>query len=143
MPIYSIGKLLGATEELKALSAHVRRLRELQTLYLETAPRELATASRVRDYRAGTLVIAAEHAAIAAKLRQIAPRLLTAIKKAEPQVNSVRIEVQVSGDSPPAAPAAEKTSLTVDAIDKFEELAEALPRGALKSALTNLVRRRR
>jgi hypothetical protein len=139
MPICSIGKLMSATEELKALSARARRLRDLQAVYFRSAPRALAEASRIKDYRAGTLVISACHAAIATKLRQIAPRLLTAINKADPQVTGLKIEVQVSGSSRETEPNARKRALSVDAVDHFAALAGSLPAGKLKLALTNLV----
>jgi len=42
MTLQKIATLLGNSDELKGLSARTRRLRELQTLYFGSAPRELA-----------------------------------------------------------------------------------------------------
>src|SRR5438045_1125876 len=97
MPLHTIGNLLGATDELKALAAKTRRLQELQKLYFASAPRELASLSRVKNLRAGTLFIAADNSAVAAKLRQLAPTLLASLCKSEAEVTGIRIEVQVSG----------------------------------------------
>jgi len=141
MPLHPLGKLLGATDELKALSARMRRLRELQTLYVRSAPRELASASRVKNLRTGTLLVSADNAAIAAKLKQLAPTLLASIRKTEAEVTGLRIEVQVSGAAHERRPKSKKRPLSTDAIEKFDELAKRVEDGGLKTALANLVRR--
>lgn len=143
MPLNTIGKLLGTTEALKALSARTRRLRELQTLYVRSAPRELASSSRVKSYRAGTLVISADNAAVAAKLKQLAPRVLVSIREIESEVTGIRIEVQVTGGHSEARRKSLKSGLPPEAIKKFEELAASVANEDLKSALGRLVRRHR
>lgn len=141
MPLHTIGKLLGATDELKAISARMRRLRDLQTLYVRSAPRELASASRVKNLRAGTLLVSTDNAAIAAKLKQLAPTLLALIRKTEAEVTGLRIEVQVSGAARERHPKSNKKPLSPDAIEKFDELAKRVEDGDLKTALANLVQR--
>jgi hypothetical protein len=141
MPLNTIGKLLGATDELKALSARMRRLRELQTLYAGSAPRELAQASRVKNLKAGTLFVSADNAAVAAKLKQQAPSLLALIRKTESEITGLRIEVQVSGGVRERAPKSHKKPLGPDAIQKFGELAHRVENDGLKAALENLVHR--
>ena len=141
MPLNTIGKLLGTTEELKALSARTHRLRELQTLYVRSAPRELASSSRVKSYRAGTLVISADNAAVAAKLKQLAPRVLVSIREIESEVTGIRIEVQVSGGHAEDRRKSLKSGLPPEASKKVDELAESVANEDLKSALGRLVRR--
>ena len=141
MPINRIGKLLGATDELKALSARARRLLELQALYAVSAPRELAGSSRVRNFRAGTLFVSADNAAVAAKLKQLVPTMLASMRKIEAEVTGIRFEVQVSGSLRERRPKSRKIVLGSDAVQKFEELAQRVPEGDLKSALARLVRR--
>ncbi len=141
MPLHTIAKLLGATSELKALSARARRLRELQTLYAGSAPPELACSSRVKNLRAGTLLISADNAAIAAKLKQLGPTLLASLRKSEAEITAIKIEVQVSGALRERVPQSKKTPLTTDAIQEFESLAKRVPDGQLKAALTRMVRR--
>ena len=143
MPVVKIGKLLAEAEELKAVSARTRRLRELQKLYCESAPGELAKASRVKGYREGILFIAAENAATAAKLRQMAPTLLTRINKSEPEVTGVRIAVQVHGREKNVRARSQKTALTTDALKKFDALAKRVGDDDLRSALTRLVQHHR
>ncbi len=143
MPLYNLLDLLGTTEELKALQARVRRLRDLQMLYFRSAPRELAGSSRVKSYRAGTLVVSADSAAVAAKLKQLAPRLLTSIRQTEAEITKVRIEVQVGGRAAERVYKVKKTALTTETIRKFDELAARVADGGLKSALARLARHQR
>jgi len=143
MPAHKIGDLLAQTGELRALSRQARRLAELQQVLLEAVPPPLTKATRVRNFRAGTLFVLAANAAVAAKLRQLAPRLLLHVQKREIQVTGIHVEVQVaapqaaSGDTVPAR------DLSLTAISTIEKLAETLKESPLKTALTRLVRRRK
>lgn len=141
MPLHTFGDLLGTTEALKALTARVRRLKELQSLYVRTAPRELASSSRVKGCRAGTLFIFADNAAVAAKLKQLAPRLLAAIRENEAEINQIRIEVQVGGRGGARPYRAGKRPLTPATIERLGALADAIPEGGLKAAISRLAAR--
>jgi hypothetical protein len=143
MPLQTLGNLLGATQELKALTAGVRRMQRLQSLYVGTAPRELAKSSRVKSCEAGTLLLAADNAAVAAKLKQLAPRLLVSMRENEPEITKVRIEVQVGGRVRARVHEPLKKGLTPGALSKLDGLAAGMPDGGLKSALARLVRRQR
>src|SRR5205085_9166243 len=120
-----------------------RRLRELQKLYSGSAPPELANASHVKNYREGTLFIATENAATAAKLRQMAPTLLTRINKSEPEIREIRIGVQVAGRARNVRARTPKTALPADALNKLDALAQPVGDETLKSALTRLVQHQR
>lgn len=141
MPLHTLGSLLGATEELKALTALARRLRELQSLYSRSAPRELASSSRVKSCRAGTLYVSADNAAVAAKLKQLTPRLLASIRESEAEITKIRIEVQVSGRDAGRVYTSQKAALTPVAITKIRELAGRVGDDGLKAALARLARR--
>jgi len=141
MPAHKIGRLLAASNDLKALSGKARCLSELQRMFFDCAPRSLAQASRVQNYRAGTLFLVAENAAVAAKLLQLAPRLLSTIRKQELQVTKIHVSVQVASSQPESRTESKKKILSPDSIHKFTMLAEDLPDSPLKSAITRLVRR--
>jgi hypothetical protein len=143
MPLNTLGTLLGATEELRALQARVRRLRELQTLYFTSAPRELASSSRVKGYRAGTLFVGADNAAVAAKLKQLAPRLLASLQAIESEITKIRIEVQVSGRAPERTYVSRKIPLSPRTATKFDALAAHVRDPGLKSALERFAKRHR
>ena len=140
MPAHKIGSWL-ASGELRTLASKAQRLTELQQVLFDSAPPSLAQASRVKNYRAGTLFLLADNAAVAAKLKQLTPRLLVSIQKREPEITGIRVEVQVkeSGYEIPAK--IKNSSLPIDSIEHFRKLSEAFPDSALKSALANLVRR--
>jgi len=140
VPAHKIGTLLGAPE-LQALSGKVRRLAELQQAYLSCAPHPLARASRVADYRTGTLVIAADNGAVAAKLKQLVPRLLVNIRKREPEVTGIKIAVQVK-DITAGLQSQPGTDIPrIENIEVFRELAHRLPESGLRSAVRTLIRR--
>ena len=141
MPLNTIGKLLGSADELKGLAARARRQRELQAAYVRCAPSELAAASRVKHLKSGTLVIVAQNAATAAKLRQQAPSLAALVRKLEPDVAALKVEVQISGYE--RRRPSSKHELGAEAVEQFDALAAGMPEGALKTAVSNLVRRRR
>lgn len=141
MPLHTLGSLLGATQELKALTALARRLRELQSLYSRSAPRDLAVSSRVKSCRAGTLYVSADNAAVAAKLKQLAPRLLASIRESEAEITKIRIEVQVSGREPPRVYKSQKKALTPASVTRIHELAARVSDAGLRAALDRLARR--
>lgn len=142
MPTQKISKLLAASSELKALSGKTRRLMELQQVYVESAPEPLVQASRVKNYRAGTLFLLAGNTAVAAKLRQLAPRILANIQKQESEITAIRVDVQVTEPQHERESNREKKGLSPETIDNFRKLSERMPDSMLKSALAELVRRR-
>lgn len=141
MPANRIGRFLTASVELKALSAKAQRLLELQNMFFDSAPPTLARACRVKNFREGMLFIVVENAAVAAKIRQLTPRLIRNIRKFEPQVTGIQVSVQVMGAQNEIDHSAKKKGIAIDSIDEFRNLSEKIPDSPLKSALTNLVRR--
>ncbi|MGQ0525062.1 MAG: DciA family protein [Betaproteobacteria bacterium] len=140
MPAQRIGALLGAPE-LRTLSRKAQRLAELQHIFLDCAPAPLGRASRVRGYQAGTLYLSADNAAVATKLRQLAPSLLLAIRKRVPEITGIKIVVQVREVTAAAASKPQPARIALENIEIFRALAEKLPESQLKSAVAKLVRR--
>jgi len=141
MPAHKIGDLLLQSGELRALSRRAQHLAELQRAVLDAIPRPLTSATRVKSLRSGTLFVAADNAAAAAKLRQLAPRLLEHLQKREFQVTGIRIEVQVAMPQIGPGNSSRKRALNTRAIADFERLAYALKDSPLKHAVTRLVQR--
>lgn len=142
MPVQKIGDVIARSGGLEALARHARRLSDLQLLLLEATPSELAAATRVTDLKAGTLVVLADNPAVAAKLRQLAPRLLKHVQKQQPQITGIRVAVQVKTHKINDEHEFTKRPLPPEAIKDLGELAEALPPSSLKSALAQLLARR-
>src|SRR5262245_34756846 len=100
MAAHKIGEILAATTQLKTLSHGARRLAELERLLLSAAPRALSEATRIKSFRAGTLVVSADNAAVASRLKLLAPQLLLQIREREPEVTGIRVEVQPAPGAP-------------------------------------------
>ena len=143
MPAHKIDFYLNSSNSLRQLADEARRLAELQQVFLNVAPQPLTLACSVRQLRAGTLVLLAENAAIAAKVKQLFPRLLTHYQKLGWQVTSIKVEVQVSeaGQQPAAGRA--RARLSIETIDNLERLAAGLEDSPLKQALARLVAHQR
>jgi hypothetical protein len=140
MTAHKIGEILTATGQLKALSRAAQRLAELEQLLLSAAPRALSEATRIKSLRDGMLVVSADNAAVASKLKLLAPQLLMHIQEREPEVTGIRVEVQ---PAPGAAPRkTTKRALGGTTIAEFQNLAAGLADSPLKSAVERLVQRR-
>ena len=140
VPVRKIGALLDAPE-LKSLARKVQRLAELHSVFLGCAPAPLSRATRVRDYQAGTLHLSADNAAVATKLRQLAPSLLLSIRKRAPEVTGIKIAVQVREVTPRPAGKSRVHASGIENVEIFRALAERLPDSPLKAAVSRLVRR--
>ena len=143
MSARKIGSYLNASNGLRHLAGEARRIAELQQVFLKTAPQPLTLACRVKQLRAGSLFLLAENAAIAAKAKQLVPRLLAFYQKLGWQVTSIRVEVQVSEPAPQPVARAARKPLSIDTIENLEQLAAGLEDSPLKQALTNLVAHQR
>jgi hypothetical protein len=143
MSTRKLSTLIGNSTGLSALNRTLQRISTLQRLYEVCTPPELASASRVVGDRDGTLIIAADNGAIAAKLRQLAPRLLKNLQKQSAQVTGIQIQVQVSRPAPQLPAAIEKEPLSIDSIDDFENLSRRVKDPGLSAALARFVSRRR
>jgi hypothetical protein len=143
MPNRKLSALIGNTTGLSALNRTLQRIAALQRLYEACAPSELIPASRVVGDRGGILLIAADNGAIGAKLRQLAPRLLKNMQKQRAEVTGIHIQVQVF--QPAAKPSAppEKTPLSIDSIDNFENLSRRVKDPGLSAALARFAARQR
>jgi hypothetical protein len=142
VPVQKIGDVIARSGDLTAVARHARRLDHLQQLLLEATPSALAAATRVVDLRAGTLVVLADNPAVAAKLRQLAPRLLKHVQKQQPEITGIRLGVQVKTHKIKAEHEVTRRALPPEAIRDLARLEAALPPSPLKSALTRWLAKR-
>ena len=138
----SIADFLDADTNLARLSAHAGRLLKLQRIYERAAPAALALHGRVANMKLGKVVIHAANSAVAAKIRQLTPRLTESFRQAGVDVNEIQVKVQ-----PGAAPAAVKkhsppADIGLATKQGLTSLAESLPAGSpLKAALERFTER--
>lgn len=122
------------------LMAHARLLQRLGHIYAAAAPEHLGKASRVANYKSGTILIHADNGAVAVKLRQMAPSLAGEFVKRGVECNGVLVKVQaleIAHHSQEASghplPAGASRSLT--------ELAESMPASPLRDAIRTFLKR--
>jgi len=145
MPLRDIRNLLSASSELAALREKTQRLQALQRAYVDCTPvefAELTKASRVGYLKAGTLFLLADHPAVAAKLRQLLPRLLPLFRNCDAEITGIRVEMQPKSPASPPSHHAKKDPLPVDYIEKLRAASETITDPGLKSAVASLVRNR-
>jgi len=143
MSTRKLSALIENTAGLSALTRTMQRLAALQRLYVVCTPPDLAQASRVVGDRDGMLVIAADNGAIAAKLKQLAPRLLKKLQKQRAEVTGIRVQVQVNKVTPATGTRANASPLPLDLIDNFDELSKQVKDPGLRAALAKFAARRR
>lgn len=122
------------------LAAHANRLLQLQGALKAALPATMRPYAHVANFRLGKVFIHTNNSAVAAKIRQLGPRLASALSSPAAQVTEIEVRVQASTPSVtqshherPALPGdQQKQGLTL--------LAESLPHGStLKDALERLL----
>lgn len=139
MSAKEIRSILDNAPELRTLTKHTRQLLDLQRLVREALPASLASRTFVAHLESGTLTIATDNGAAAAKIRQLVPRLLNKLRPQEPEVNAIRVQVQVTV----VHKSLHKKRIFLDhnARDALLTLSARLETSPLKSALRRLADR--
>ena len=134
-----VGSLLSSLPELQALNLEVRQLAALQNTLSEVLPDDLATTTTVSLAKTGELILSVDNGAVAAKLRQMAPRILVFLRQRRYQITGIRLQVQVRVRDNPLP--RKQISLSSDARIAIDRLSERLGPSPLKVALERLGRR--
>jgi hypothetical protein len=124
------------SRELRQLAHTARELAALQQHYRRIVPPPLLGASRVQQFERQTLTLAADNAAVAAKLRQLAPQLALQLCQMGVEVTGIQVRVQVG--APPDSPAAVHRTLGAAGRQQMARLADKLPESPLKNAVQRL-----
>lgn len=143
-----IKALLRESESLLPFHQRLRQLSRLQSTFVDALPPGLSDSCRIATVEGSTIIVATANGAVAAKLKQMLPRLLEKFsektsenKKQYQQVTSISLIVQpeyfVPERQPPLSPPREPMPLK-----KLSELAESLGDSPLKSALEAIAKNR-
>ena len=135
-----IGLLIDRLPQLQGLNRQVRRLLALQDILTEVLPESLASSTTVALSAADELVLFADNGAAAAKLKQLAPRILIFFRQQGHEVTAIRVQVQVRIRHNPLPQ--KQISLSPTAREAISELSATLGASPLKSALERLGRRK-
>lgn len=111
----------------------------LQRLYESFIPPALTRNSQVLQLHQQTIILAAHNGAIAAKLKQLTPELISLFRARGCEVTGIQIRVQVT--VLPPAPPTRTRRLGGSARDALERLDHDLPASPLKSAVARLLKR--
>ena len=120
--------------------AHARLLLALAARYQEIVPPHLGQASRLANYKSGVVVIHADNAGIAAKLRQMTPTLVRELTKRGIDCRGVRIKVGAHQERQVVRRGVQKP-LSAGASRDLTALSESLPASPFRFALEQLVAR--
>lgn len=138
----SLEDCLLADTGMARLSSHASRLVRLQATLLSGLPPSLARGARVANLKSGKLVIHADNGAVAAKLRQLTPRLTELIRETAPEITGLEIRVQGRAGNPAPAGRRDTTGIGDSAKRGLTSLESRLPQGSrLRLALAKLVER--
>jgi hypothetical protein len=142
MPARKLSEILGADDALGNLAAASRRVQQLQRIYLEAVPAAFSRTSRIGWTRGGVVSVIASNGAVAAKLRQMTPRILERFRRHGLEFNSMRIEVQVDAMAE-RAPRTSGRKLSPRALSAVEDALHGIAPSPLHDALARLARRQR
>jgi Dna[CI] antecedent, DciA len=138
MPDTRIGPLLNSLPEIQSLTRELKCLADLRVALSKALPGHIATMTHVAMVKAGELILVVDNGAVAAKLNQLSPRILTAIGQLGYDITGIRVQVQVRI---PDKPLPEKQIyLGPEACSAINSLTERLDPSPLKSALKRLAR---
>jgi hypothetical protein len=124
---------MSGNPELRSLLATVQTLTQLQQQFAYVAAPYLTQSCQVLGLRQGTLSIAASNGTVAAKLKQLAPEIVSRLQDRGCEVSGIRVKVQVS--YAPPIPKRTPRVLTRTAKRELHELSENLTDSPLKQAI--------
>ena len=139
-----INALIRDNEAIAPIHDRLQRISRLQHSFADTLPPGLSTSCRVAAVEGSTLIIAVANGAVAAKLKQMLPRLLEKFrqnKKQEQEVTAISVLVQPTyfepeaplRTGPPREPMPSKM---------LGELAESLEDSPLKKTVEKIMKQR-
>lgn len=134
-----IGLLFDNLPQLRGLNSAIRNQLALQTVLVEILPVELGQSATVVASGTGELVLLADNGAVAAKLKQLAPRILNHFRQRGLEANGIRVQTQVSIRHKPLPQ--KQISLGENARQALLQLSSSLKDSPLKAAIERLRKR--
>ena len=130
---------LRKNDRMASLLPAAMRMARLQSDCADILP-VLAGNTDVISFQDGALVLAVPSSAVAARMKQMAPKLQASLLERGWQVESIKLKVQV-GRAMPDKPEMRTLELPPTAVQAFEELAESLEDTTQNKALVAALRR--
>lgn len=139
-----VSALIRENEAVRPIHDRLTFVSRLQQSFADALPPGLNQSCRVATVEGSTLVIAVANGAVAAKLKQMLPRLLEKFrenKKQEQQVTVISVLVQPEFFRPPPTPESGPPREPMS-VAKLAELAESLEDSPLKKTIEGMRKRR-
>lgn len=124
-------------DEFRALADRAERLLALQADLSTVCPSHSLVAMGIENE---ALVAGTPNASTAAKLRQLEPSIVAALRDRGWQIKRIRFRPQPPGAAGTRPPTRLKTPVPADALQRLARLREEASSPALKEALTNFLR---
>ncbi len=131
--------VLRRTDAFAALRAGVEQVASLQRDLRALLPDYLANHVNPGSIKDGTLTLFAAHNALAARLRQVAPRLVADLQARGWSVANLKVRVQPKDAPEPVR--VKQARMSPAGADALRELADTLPPSPLQSALEKMAAR--
>jgi len=135
-----VSALIRENDDVRPVHARLTQVSRLQQSFADALPPGLNQSCRVATVEGSTLVIAVANGAVAAKLKQMLPRLLEKFrenKKQEQQVTSISLLVQPDYFRLPPLPESGPARAAMPTA-KLSELAESLGDSPLKATIERI-----
>ncbi|GAB4119097.1 MAG: hypothetical protein Fur0026_08920 [Sideroxydans sp.] len=137
---HRLNAFIEANPNLHALARTVGQVSVLQRHFQTLVPASLGRSCRVAHYADGRLTLAADNGAVAGKLRQLVPQLISSFLTMGCEVTGIQIRVQAS-NVPPPGPTRPRT-LGKQGRQTLEDFTRQLQDGdPLKLSLQRMVKR--
>lgn len=138
---FYLDALTGASDH-QGLLAQANKLTRMQQTFMEIAPPQLAKLCALGQLSEGNLTIFAGNGAIAAKLKQSLPSLLSKFHKRGYEVTAIRIAVQANFPIDNTGNLADKKlEIGQGGVESLNQLAAELPESPLKTAVESLLKK--
>ena len=117
-----------------------QRLLALQNVIRKQLPLAMQPGFAVAQAQGNEITVIADHAALAAKLRQLQPTLLKHIQAAGWNTETIRIKVASRPNSPPSSPTSRQARVLDETdLNHFDSLSQQLDAGPLADAVKRLL----
>lgn len=141
MTVHKINFYLGVlskTADHQRLFNHMSMLTVMRQVFMEIAPPQLARYCALGELSKGKLTIFACNGAVAAKLRQTVPSLLSKFQAKGYEVTAIRVAVQANSSDANGPPAA-RPQISRAGAESLGRLITELPESPLRRAVESLL----
>jgi hypothetical protein len=137
----SLQEHLVSADGVAQLAAHAQRLLAFQRTLETVLPEALRPHARVANFRLGKIFIHTSNSAVAAKVRQLGPRIASALSSSASKVTEIGVSVQACRSTRPQEPRERPVLPSNQQKQRLALLAQNLPPdSALKRAIDHLLK---